>query len=97
MTNTEFLQYLESWKALAVNNGVTLSSGKPLPDKFWHVFLGYSESAYKKFKGYHVDSRGIKPYTAKHIKLLSSLPEKAFIKELRCTLPEFYEVYPQFK
>lgn len=97
MTNQEFVQQIEQWKTLVNQSGITLPNGKPLPDKFWSVFLGYSESAYKKFKGSEADYRVIKPYTAKHVRILAKLEPSVLLDEVRITLPEFLAKYPKFK
>ncbi len=97
MTNQEFVQQIERWKNLVDQAGITLSNGKPLPEKFWPVFLGYSESAYKKFKGNEADARALKTYTAKHIRVLTKLEPTVFLDEVRLTLPSFFEKHPQFK
>lgn len=97
MTNKEFVQQIEQWKNLVNQAGITLPNGKPLPDKFWPVFLGYSESAYKKFKGNEADARDLKLYTSKHIRILTKLEPNVFLDEIKLTLSSFFEKYPQFK
>lgn len=96
MTNQEFVLQIEQWKKLVAEAGITLPNGKPLPEKFWHVFLGYSESTYFKFKGNEKDTRDIKLYTEKHMRALSKIEQGVFLREVRLTLPSFFDKYPQF-
>lgn len=96
MTNQEFVLQIANWKKLTAQANITLPNGKPLPEKFWPVFLGYSESAYFKFKGNESDVRDIKTYTEKHMRALGKLDLNTFIDEVRLTLPIFFEKYPQF-
>lgn len=97
MTNQEFVQQIESWKALVTQEGIKLPNGKALPDKFWHVFLGYSWSTYKKHKGNEADVRAIQRYTAKHLRVLGKLGRDAFLDEIRLAIPEFLAEYPSLK
>lgn len=97
MTNQEFVQQVERWKALTAQAGITLPNGKHLPEKFWHVFLGYSWSTYKKHKGSAVDVRTVQRYTAKHVRVLTKLEPTVFLDEVRLTIPEFLTEYPNFK
>ena len=96
MTNQEFVSQIAHWKLLAEQAGIRLPNGKPLPEKFWPVFLGYSESAYFKLKGSEIDSRNVKLYTAKHMRVINKLALEVFLDEVRLTLPSFLEKFPQF-
>lgn len=93
MTNQEFVQQIDRWKLLTSEAGITLPDGRPLPEKFWPVFLGYSWSTYKKHKGKAKDIRPIQCYTAKHLRALSKLDSTTFLEEVRLTLPEFLAKY----
>lgn len=97
MDNIEFVQQIEQWKKSAADMKVTLPNGKALPEKFWPVFLGYSESSYKKFRGTQADVRTIQAYTAKHIRLINQLPPALFKQELLTALAEFLDKFPQFR
>lgn len=97
MTNQEFVQQIERWKAITTKARVTLPNGKSLPESFWHVFLGYSWSAYKKHKGSAEDVRTVQRYTAKHLRALSKLEPNVFLDEVRSTIPEFLSEYPKSK
>lgn len=96
MTNQEFADILNQWKSRVQVSGITLPNGKPLPDKFWPLFLGYSESAYKKFKTQGEDKRPIKAYTEKHIRLIDLLEHEQFLNQVQAVIPDFVAQFPQF-
>lgn len=96
MTNQEFADILNQWKSRVQVSGITLPNGKPLPDKFWPLFLGYSESAYKKFKTQGEDKRSIKAYTEKHIRLIDLLEPEQFLAQVQAVIPDFVAQFPQF-
>ena len=40
LTNKHFIEQIAKWKDIVAQSDITLPGGRPIPDKFFHVFLG---------------------------------------------------------
>lgn len=92
MTKSEFNEHIERYKQIAKEERITLPTGSNLPDKFWAVFLGISESTYYKMKGNSEDNRTVQSYTAKHVMRINLLSRELIIQEILKSLDEYLQL-----
>lgn len=93
LTNEQFKQQIDRWQLLIAQATITLPSGSPLPDKFFHVFLGVGYSTFKKMVNGKESIREIQPYTARTIRFLNKLEPNVFLDEVRLAIPEYTKAY----
>ena len=93
LTNTEFKAQIACWQALIAQANITLPNGSPLPNQFFHVFLGIGKSTFKKMVNGQYSMRDIQPYTAKTVQFLNRLKTTVFLDEIRLALPEYVRLY----
>lgn len=89
----EFRELVGKWQGQLERVGVTLPDGKPLPDKFFHVFLGIGYSTFKAALTEQKSNKGISKQMGKTIRFLSKLPFPVFIEEARLAVKEYTEKY----
>ena len=89
ITNKEFRLQIMKWQALIKKAEITLPNGEPLPDKFFHFFLGVGYSTFKKMLSGKGSMREIQTYTARTIYFLNKLDTKVFLEEIRIMIPEY--------
>ncbi|OEE38275.1 hypothetical protein A1QO_02540 [Vibrio genomosp. F10 str. ZF-129] len=73
MTNQEFRDQIAKWQALLTAANVTQSDGKPIPDKFFHIFLGLGFSTFTKLVNGKESLRPVPPYIAKMVRYIDRL------------------------
>ncbi|WP_390241961.1 hypothetical protein [Vibrio sp. R78045] len=93
MTNQEFKQQISNWQSLITQANVTLSDGQPLPDKFFHVFLGVGSSTFRKMINGQDSMREIQPYTARTVRFINKLEPTVFLDEVRLCIPQYMKQY----
>ena len=93
LTNKQFKKQIDRWQLLIAQTPITLPNGKPLPDKFFHIFLGVGLSTFRKMMSSKSSNRTIQPYTVKTIHFLKKIDANTFLEEIRLTIPEYLETY----
>ena len=93
ITNEQFKTQIEQWQKIIIQNNITLVSGEPVPNKFFHVFLGVGYSTFKKMVSGKDTIREIQPYTAKTIRFVNKLEHNTFLDEIRLAILEYNEIY----
>jgi hypothetical protein len=93
MTNEQFIEQIERWQLLLSQTNITLSNGEPLPNKFFHVFLGVGYSTFKKMVSGKDSIREIQPYTSKTIRFINKLDPTVLLEEIRIAVIEYEKVY----
>jgi len=95
LTNEQFKEQIDLWQSLISQTNITLSDGSPLPNKFFHIFLGVGYSTFKKMISGKDSIREIQPYTAKTIRFINKLEPNVFLEEIRIAVIEYDEIYNQ--
>jgi hypothetical protein len=93
LTNEQFKTQIGRWQLLIAQGNITLPNGEPVPDKFFHLFLGVGYSTFKKMISGKDSMRKIQPYTARTIRFVNKLAPNVFLDEIRQTIPEYIKIY----
>jgi hypothetical protein len=96
LTNSQLKEQIARWQLLIAQEGIRLSGGEVVPDKFFHVLLGVGYSTFKKMHSGQDSIRAIQPYTAKTIRYLNKLNAKVFLKEVRRAIIEYENLQSSF-
>ncbi|MFV8386643.1 hypothetical protein ACNO5E_21300 [Vibrio parahaemolyticus] len=93
MTNSEFKAQIAEWKALIEGANIRLPGNRPVPDKFFHVFLGIGSSTFRKMINGQDSMRVVQHYTARTVHFINQLAPEVFLREVQSTIPEYMKLY----
>lgn len=93
LTNEQFKAQLVQWKSIMTENGLKVDGGRPIPDKFFHVFLGVSYSVLKMMVCGKSSLRKVQPYTAKTVHFINRLEKDVFLAEAKFAIKEYDNLY----
>lgn len=93
LTNEQFRKQIENWQEQIAKANIKLPNGEPLPDKFFHVFLGVGYSTFKKMVSGNDSRRVIQPYTARTVRFIKLLDNDVFLGEVKLVIPEYIKLY----
>jgi hypothetical protein len=93
LTNKQFKEQIGCWQALISQAKITLPNGSPLPNQFFHVFLGIGKSTFKKMVSGQDSMRDIQSYTSKTVHFLNRLESDVFLEEICLSIQEYSILY----
>ncbi|MDI5832532.1 hypothetical protein OCF84_21575 (plasmid) [Shewanella xiamenensis] len=91
MKLSDYQVQIDRWAERALQAGVTLSDGKPLPLTFWKSFLGLKRRVHQEM--YNGTRRSVDDnipgYIVASIGFVNLLSNEVFIQKVRDTVPVF--------
>lgn len=93
LTNEQFIEQITKWKDIVAQGNIMLPGGRPIPDKFYHVFLGIGYSTYRKLSNCDNPKGKVPLYTSRMVRFINKLEYSVFLDEIRLSLIDYVDIY----